>query len=59
LSDGKVKPCLGYDTAYDIMPFIDNEEELINKIKEIIKKKPAGHSFENNNASHGLNKTGG
>lgn len=59
LSDGKVKPCLGYDTAYDIMPFIDNEEELINKIKEIIKKKPAGHSFENKNASHGLNKTGG
>ena len=59
LSDGKVKPCLGYDTAYDIMPFIDNEEELINKIKEIIKKKPAEHSFENKNASHGLNKTGG
>lgn len=59
LSDGKVKPCLGYDTAYDIMPFINNEEELINEIKEIIKKKPAGHSFENKNASHGLNRTGG
>ena len=59
LSDGRIKPCLGYDTVYDIMPFIDDEEKLINEIKKIIKKKPAGHSFENQKASHGLNKTGG
>ncbi len=59
LSDGKVKPCLGYDTAYDIMPFINDGEKLIKEIKEIIKKKPAGHSFEDKKASHGLNKTGG
>lgn len=59
LSDGKIKPCLGYDTAYDIMQFIDDEAELIEKIKEIIMRKPAGHGFENKTPSHGLNRTGG
>lgn len=59
LCDGKIKPCLGYDTAYDIMPFIDNEEELLKEIKNIILKKPAGHHFEDKNIAHGLNKTGG
>ena len=59
LSDGKVKPCLGYDTAYDILQFIDNEEELIEEVKKIILRKPAGHSFENRSAGHGLNRTGG
>lgn len=59
LCDGKVKPCLGYDTAYDIMPFINDEEKLINEIRSIILKKPAGHGFENKNTGHGLNRTGG
>ena len=59
LSDGRVKPCLGYDTAYDIMPYVDDEEKLINEIKSIILKKPAGHNFENKTATHGLNRTGG
>jgi cyclic pyranopterin phosphate synthase len=59
LCDGKVKPCLGYDTAYDIMPYINNEEQLVNEIKNIILKKPEGHNFENENPTHGLNKTGG
>lgn len=59
LCDGKVKPCLGYDTAYDIMPYIDDNEKLVNEIKSIILKKPAGHSFENMQAPHGLNRTGG
>lgn len=59
LCDGRVKPCLGYDTAYDIMPFIDDENKLINEIKSIILKKPSGHNFENKSIAHGLNKTGG
>ncbi len=59
LCDGKVKPCLGYDTAYDIMPYTGDEEQLVNKIKNIILKKPAGHHFENKEATHGLNRTGG
>ena len=59
LSDGKVKPCLGYDTAYDIMQFTDDEDRLLEEVKNIILKKPAGHSFENKSAGHGLNRTGG
>lgn len=59
LCDGKVKPCLGYDTAYDIMPYINDENKLISEIKSIILKKPAGHHFENREATHGLNRTGG
>ena len=59
LSDGTVKPCLGYDTAYDIMPYISDENELINKVKDIIMKKPAGHNFKNETPNHGLNRTGG
>jgi len=59
LSDGKIKPCLGYDTAYDIMQFIDDENKLVEETGKIIKMKPAGHSFENKSAGHGLNKTGG
>ncbi|MCR5040666.1 MAG: GTP 3',8-cyclase MoaA [Clostridia bacterium] len=59
LSDGKVRPCLGYETVYDLMPFIDDESRLIREAREIILRKPAGHSFENKNAAHGLNRTGG
>ena len=59
LSDGKVKPCLGYDDAYDIMEYINDEEKLVSEIRKIILKKPAGHSFGSKNNSHGLNRTGG
>ncbi len=59
LSDGRVKPCLGYETAYDILQFIDDENKLLEEVKNIILKKPAGHSFGNENAGHGLNRTGG
>ena len=59
LCDGKVKPCLGYDTVYDIVPYIHDEKRLLNEIKNIILKKPAGHHFENREAANGLNRTGG
>ncbi|MCR5207998.1 MAG: GTP 3',8-cyclase MoaA [Eubacterium sp.] len=59
LCDGRVKPCLGYDTAYDIMPFIDDSQKLKKELEKIIFKKPAGHSFESEGAPHGLNRTGG
>ena len=58
-SDGSVKPCLGYDTAYDILQFIDDESRLREEVKNIILKKPAGHSFGSSDAGHGLNRTGG
>ena len=59
LSNGSLKPCIGYDTVYDIMPYIDDEKRLAEEIAAVIRKKPAGHDFENNSPSHGLNKTGG
>ena len=59
LCDGKVKPCLGQDAAYDLMPFLNSEEQLEETIKTIIRNKPAGHSFETKGAAHGLNRTGG
>ena len=59
LADGRVKPCLGYDEAYDLMPFIDDENKLQNQIKNIILKKPAGHHFEDGAKHEGLNRTGG
>ena len=59
LCDGKIKPCLGYDDTFDIEPYINDEEKLIEKLENIILKKPAGHHFENKNISHGLNRTGG
>ena len=59
LSDGKVKPCLGYDNEYDLMPYLNNEWELIKQIENIIRSKPAGHNFAVIPPSHGLNRTGG
>lgn len=59
LCDGKVKPCLGYDAAYDVTPFLNDEKKLEEEIKSIIMKKPAGHRFESQSAAHGLNRTGG
>ena len=59
LCDGKVKPCLGHDAAYDITPFLQDEKKLEEEIGKIIKKKPAGHSFDCQSAAHGLNQTGG
>ena len=59
LCDGRVKPCLGHDAAYDVTPFLNDEEKLEEEIRRIILKKPAGHSFENQSAAHGLNRTGG
>ncbi len=59
LSNGKIKPCIGYDTAYDVMPYLDNGERLAEAIAAIILKKPAGHDFEHTGPAHGLNKTGG
>lgn len=60
LSDGKVKPCLGYDTVYDIMPYLNDENRLKEQIEKIIKSKPASHSFDTGlNPAYGLNRTGG
>lgn len=60
LSDGKVRPCLGNDRLFDLMPYIDDEALLVEKAKEAILSKPTEHSFScSYGHSHGLNKIGG
>lgn len=60
LSDGKVRPCLGNDSFFDLMPYINNEEMLREKAKEAILSKPTAHQFAcSYGRSHGLNKIGG
>ena len=36
-AEGRVKPCLGYDAAYDVTPFLNDEKKLEEVIKSIIK----------------------
>lgn len=60
LSDGKVKPCLGNEEVYDLMPYIEDEEKLKKEIERIILSKPMEHKFScGYGASHGLNRIGG
>ena len=59
LSNGSVKPCLAFDDSFDLLPFLGSETALINRIREIIAAKPAGHNFSGAAATHGLNRTGG
>lgn len=60
LSDGKVRPCLGNDEIFDLMPYINDEELLVEKAREAILSKPTEHKFScSYGHSHGLNKIGG
>ncbi len=60
LSDGKVKPCLGNEGVFDLMPYIDDEERLKEEVKKAILSKPVRHSFFcGYGNSHGLNLIGG
>ncbi len=60
LSDGKIKPCLGCDTVFDLKEVIDDEAELKRTIEKAIMSKPTGHSFScGYGVSHGMNQIGG
>ena len=59
LADGKVKPCLGEDAVYDLLPFLGDPHALREEAARIIQQKPAGHHFASQSVTHGLNKTGG
>lgn len=60
LSDGKVKPCLGCENVFDLKEYIDNEELLIQKVRQAILSKPMEHQFScGYGHSHGLNRIGG
>ncbi len=60
LSDGKVKPCLGNEEVFDLMPYIDDEQALRKEIEKAILSKPMEHKFScGYGSSHGLNRIGG
>ena len=60
LSDGKLKPCLGSDTVFDLMKYIDDEEMLLKQIEKAILSKPTEHKFScGYGNSHGMNTIGG
>ena len=59
LSDGRVKPCLGDDSVYDVLPDLHDAQALTERVRQIILKKPAGHHFGETGTAHGLNRTGG
>lgn len=60
LSDGKIRPCLGSNTEFDIRDWIDDEKKLEQTVKRCILAKPKGHSFSCGYAGfHGLDKIGG
>ncbi|WP_186429153.1 GTP 3',8-cyclase MoaA [Clostridium sp. BSD9I1] len=45
-SEGKIKPCLHSDEEIDIMPYLDNEKELLSRIGYSIMEKPKEHHIE-------------
>lgn len=59
LSDGKIKPCLGNSSAYDVRDIIFDKERLSQRIDEIICNKPASHHFEDGEKFRNLSLIGG
>lgn len=60
LSDGKVKPCLGNETVYELRDVICKEKLLKERIAEAILSKPMEHKFScGYGNSHGMNTIGG
>ncbi len=60
LSTGEVRPCLAYDTAFDLKPFLRDETRLRQEIEKAILAKPAGHAFGCDYGNiHAMNKIGG
>lgn len=47
-SQGELKPCLGFDTGTDLMPFLSGtDDELTEAIRKAIYEKPEAHRFSN------------
>ena len=56
LKDGELED---WEMCESCGEYIDGDEKLLNQVRNIIMQKPKGHSFENKNNIHGLNRTGG
>lgn len=59
LADGKIKPCLGNSSVYDIRDIISDEEKLSQRIDEIVFNKPVSHHFEDGEKFRDLSLIGG
>lgn len=60
LSDGKVRPCLGHEETVELMPYINDEEKLLEAIRSAVYNKPKGHGFSCGYGNpHAMNKIGG
>ena len=60
LSDGKIKPCLGHEETYDLMPHFGNKEKMLETVRTAILSKPKGHEFNcGYGNTHAMNKIGG
>ena len=52
-SQGELKPCLGYDTGTDLIPFLKGtDEELREAIRKAIYEKPEAHRFSDTGNSY-------
>lgn len=45
LSDGSIRPCLGYPGLFVLRPYLDDEEKALEIIRNAILSKPAAHVF--------------
>ncbi len=60
LSNGRVRPCLGSEKTFDLMPYINDEAALLEQIRLAISAKPAAHSFGDPASEvRAMNKIGG
>lgn len=60
LSTGEVKPCLGNNMLFDLKPYFDDDEKMIEIIKQAVLSKPQAHSFAcGYGNTHSMNRIGG
>ena len=60
LSNGQVRPCLGSENTFDLMPYINDEAALMRQIRLAISAKPAAHRFGDPASEvRAMNKIGG
>ena len=60
LCNGEIRPCLGHDRTFDLRPVLDDEQKMLEVIRQAIISKPAGHHFNCAYGNmHAMNKIGG
>ena len=59
LADGRVKPCLGQQETYDLLPYLNEPDRLYEAVCQCIRNKPAGHHFEKAQGLAPMNQIGG